>query len=180
MSTKQGKLFEADIEQSCKEQKVFYHRIKDIFIPVALRQKVQVPINKYDSIIFYNGYLFPIEFKSTKQKSISFSPKIIKTHQIQYLKEATEYEKTIPGFIFNFRIENNNSTYFIHIDEFIAYKNATEGNDTKITYQSKINKSSIPLDICREIGVEVKNVKKEVRYRYYINDLCKRLIAKYK
>jgi penicillin-binding protein-related factor A (putative recombinase) len=164
----EGKLFEEDFQNSAKKQNIFVHRIKDINLPFDLRSRVKLPQNQYDSILFYNGWLLPIEFKSTKSKSISFSESIIKEHQIQSLKDATEYEKVIPGFIFNFR-EPDNETFFIHIDEFVKYKNIAE-NQLDHTYESKINKSSIPMAICKEIGIEIENEKKRTRYFYDVMD----------
>jgi penicillin-binding protein-related factor A (putative recombinase) len=170
-----GKKFEKDIENSCKSQKIFYHRIRDVFLNQSIRKDVRLPQNKYDSLIFNQGYLFPIEFKSTGQKSISFDPKIIKPHQITNLQEATQYEGVIAGFVFNFR-EANNFTCFIYIDDFIKIKNIAEGKISNHTYRSKINKSSIGIDICREVGIEILNAKKKVHYFYDMKKLIQKLI----
>ena len=92
---KNGRDFEAEIETSCKEQHIFYHRIKDVFIPPDLRTRVRVPKNKYDSFVFYKDTLFPLEFKSIQNKSISITdPKIIKPHQVEALAEANTYDGT--------------------------------------------------------------------------------------
>jgi penicillin-binding protein-related factor A (putative recombinase) len=171
-----GKLFEEDMKSSAKEQNIFFYRVKDV-PPTLLKPNARVSKNDFDSFIYRKPNLFPIEFKSTQNKSVSFEEKIIKSHQIEALKEAVEYDGLIAGFIFNFR-EYENATYFVHINDFLAYKNIAE-NELENTYKSKINKSSIPLDICKEIGVEVRNVKKKVRYRYYINKLLDELIEKY-
>jgi penicillin-binding protein-related factor A (putative recombinase) len=119
--------------------------------------------------------LFPIEFKSTGQKSISFDPKIIKPHQITNLQEATQYNFVIAGFIFNFR-EADNYTCFVHINDFINVKNVAEGITTQHTYKSKINKSSISLDTCKEVGVEILNAKKKVHYFYDVKKLLGKLM----
>ncbi len=173
--SKEGKVFEKNVEDSCKAQKIFYHRLRDIMIHPDLRMRIRVPKNRYDAILFDQGYLFPLEFKSTKQKSISLKEEIIKAHQIESLLEATEYEQTIPGFILNFR-ESENFTCFIHIKDFVAYKEMAEGNRTNITYKSKINKSSIPIDICKEIGIEILNAKKKTNYFYDVKKLINKLI----
>ncbi|QJI52459.1 putative recombination protein U [Psychrobacillus phage Perkons] len=171
-----GKRFEEDMQKSCSEQSVFFYRIKDVN-PMALKRGMAVSKNDFDSFIFRKPNLFPTEFKSTASKSISFSESIIKGHQIKALQEASEYDGLISGFIFNFR-EVNNSTYFVHIEDFLAYKNIAE-NGLDHTYESKVNKSSIPIAICKEIGIEITNVKKQVRYRYYVNKLLDELIVKY-
>jgi penicillin-binding protein-related factor A (putative recombinase) len=177
MAKSEGKQFETDVENSCKSQKIFYHRIKDVSIPPDLRTRIKVGQNKYDSLIFYNGILFPIEFKSTGQKSISFDPKIIKPHQITNLQEAMQFEDVVSGFIFNFR-EYDNYTCFIHINDFIAYKNVAEGLVKEHTYKNKINKSSISLDVCKEISTEILNGKKKVHYFYDMKKLLDKLIKK--
>lgn len=162
--SKEGKIFEESLEGSCKKQNIFSLRIKDTFIPAKFRKEIRVSKNKYDFILFSNGYLLPVELKSTKAKSISMKEEIIKSHQITSLEEALNYENTIPGFIFNFR-EPDNRTFFIHIDGFIEYKNIAE-NQLDHSYQNKINRSSIPIAICEEIGIEIKNEKKRTRYFY--------------
>jgi penicillin-binding protein-related factor A (putative recombinase) len=179
LANKEGKSFESAIETSSSEQGIFYHRIKDVFIPPDLRQRIRVPKNKYDSFMFYNRTLFPVEFKSIQAKSISIKdPKIIKPHQIEALTEALNYPHTIPGFIFNFR-EYDNQTFFVHIRDFNIYRQCAMEEICEREYKSKINKSSISLDICKEIGTELKNVKKVKRYRYYVKELLDELIRKY-
>ncbi|MGZ9868271.1 Holliday junction resolvase RecU [Priestia endophytica] len=170
-----GKLLEQDFQQSAKDQKLFFYRIKDV---PRIGSKVTVGTNKYDSFVYKKPHLLPLELKSTKGKSFSFSESIIKAHQIKALKEAVDYEGVVAGFIFNFR-EPNNDTYFVHIDDFIQYKNHVEGNDDSITYQSKTNEKSIPIAICAEIGIPIKNMKKRVRYRYYINKLIDDISERY-
>lgn len=141
-----------------------------------LKRGTAVSKNKYDCFLHFNGYLFPFELKSTKNKSISFSEKIIKPQQIKYLKEATQYPNIIPGFLFQFR-EPENKVYFVHINDFLTYKNIAE-KQLKHTYKNKVNKASIPIAICEEIGTEVRSMKKKVNYTYYLNKLCGELIKK--
>ncbi|MGG0052936.1 hypothetical protein [Bacillus atrophaeus] len=175
-ATNQGKVFEANIEKSAGDQKLFFYRIKDVN-PMFLKRGAAVSKNKYDCFLHFKGYLFPFELKSTKNKSISFSEKIIKAQQIKYLKEATQYPDIIPGFLFQFR-EPENKVYFVHIDDFLEYKNIAE-NQLEHTYKNKVNKSSIPIAICEEIGNEVRWMKKKVNYTYYLNKLCDELIEKF-
>ncbi|CDH95482.1 hypothetical protein [Bacillus velezensis] len=173
--TNQGKVFEANIEKSAKDQKVFFYRIKDVN-PMFLKRGAAVSKNNYDCFLHFKGYLFPLELKSTKDKSIAFREKIIKPQQIKHLKEATQYPKVIPGFLFQFR-EPENKVYFVHINDFLTYKNIAE-NQLSHTYRNKVNKSSIPIAICEEIGTEVRSMKKKVNYTYYLNKLCDDLIKK--
>ncbi|MCY9057855.1 hypothetical protein MOE81_07935 [Bacillus inaquosorum] len=173
----QGKVFEANIEKSAVDQKLFFYRIKDVN-PMFLKRGAAVSKNKYDCFLHFKGHLFPFELKSTKDKSISFRDKIIKPQQIKYLKEATQYPNVIPGFLFQFR-EPENKVYFVHIDDFLEYKNIAE-KQLEHTYKNKVNKSSIPIAICEEIGTEVRWMKKKVNYTYYLNKLCDDLIKKSK
>jgi penicillin-binding protein-related factor A (putative recombinase) len=142
LSKNQGKQFEEDLMKSCKKQNIFYDRIKDTFIPPDLRDRVFVSKNKFDNYIFKDGWLFPLELKSSGQKSISFDEKIIKQHQIDSLYEATKYnDQIIPGFLFNFR-EYVNQTYFVYILDFLEYKNST-------------GRKSISLEVCSQKGLQV-------------------------
>lgn len=182
MSRKIGSKFQEDIEKSSNEQGIFFHNIKDVYLPPDVRRRVKLPRNKYDIIIFHKGYLFPIELKSTDKKSISFSEKIIKQHQIESLLEATKFDRVISGFLMNFRDQPDNKTFFIPIQEFVKYKHLAENqlkHDYKCREGKRLNKASIPIDICKEIGFEVLNVKKRTRFRYYISDLIDRLIEDY-
>ncbi|MFB0635403.1 hypothetical protein ACEPP6_08915 [Bacillus rugosus] len=171
----QGKIFEANIEKSAIDQKLFFYRIKDVN-PMFLKRGAAVSKNKYDCFLFFKGYLFPLELKSTKDKSIAFREEIIKAQQIKHLKDATQYPNIIPGFLFQFR-EPENKVYFVHINDFLTYKNIAE-KQLKHTYKNKVNKASIPIAICEEIGTEVRSMKKKVNYTYYLNKLCGELIKK--
>lgn len=172
----EGKQFEQSVEESAKEQSIYYFRVRDVN-PMALKAGSIVPKNKFDSLMYYKGYLFPIEMKSTKDTKLSFSESIIKANQIKNLQEASNYKGVIPGFLFNFR-ESDNKTYFIHINDFVNYKNVVE-NGLKHIYKNKVNKGSIPIGICEEIGIELVNVKKKVKYRYYVARLLDELIDKF-
>lgn len=181
LSRKIGARFQEDVERSCNEQNIFFHNIKDVYLPPDIRKRVKLPKNKYDVLIFHKGYLFPIELKSTDKKSISFSEKIIKQHQIESLLEATKFDKVIPGFLMNFR-EPKNRAFFVPIQDFVTYKHIAENqleHNYKCRKDKKLNKSSIPIDICEEIGFEILNIKKRTRYRYIMTDLIDRLIDDY-
>lgn len=159
-----GKKFENNFKDSAKKEGVFFHRINDVFIPFEYRSVIKVVKNKYDNFIFSEGHLFPLELKSTAQKSFSFDEKIIKQHQIDNLLEAEQYDGIMPGFVFNFR-ESDNFTVFVHIQDFIKYKLNT-------------NRKSIPIDFCKEEGVEIKSELKRTNYHYFIGDFIRLAIEK--
>lgn len=177
MAKNVGKNFEEELKISSLEQGVFFYRVKDVN-PMFLKPNTRVSKNDFDSFIYKYPNLFPIELKSTGQRSISFDEKIIKQHQIDALKDAVEYDGLIAGFIFNFR-EYDNYTCFIHIRDFLEIQHLSQNQITEHRFQCKLNKSSIGLDICKEVGIEIKNVKKKVKYRYYIKQLLDQLIEKY-
>ena len=178
MARNPGKEFEEQLKQSTTDQNIFFYRIKDV-PTMMLKPNAQVGKNDFDSFIYKYPNLFPVELKSTAQKSIAFDEKIIKAHQIKALKEAAEYEGLIAGFIFNFR-NYDNYTAFIHINDFIEIKELSQKEISEYKYKSKLNKSSIGLDIVKEVGIEIKNVKKRVKYRYFVKQFLDELINKYK
>ncbi|MEM5009423.1 Holliday junction resolvase RecU [Niallia taxi] len=177
MAKNVGKLFEEDIQNSCEDQSLFFYRIKDVN-PLFLKKNARVSKNLYDSFIFKQPFLFAIECKSTEvSKSINFNQKI-KQHQIEALEKSAKHKGIIAGFFINYK-KYNNETYFIHINDFLKLKHVAENQIKEHTYKSKINKSSISLENCREIGIPLLNRKKQVKYTYYVNKLLDELIVKY-
>lgn len=184
MATKnQGKAFEEQVEASCEKLEIFHQRIKDVYIPHNVREllgryKMHLPTskNKYDFYIFDSGHLFALELKSVNAKSISVTdPKIIKPHQVEELHKASQYDNVIAGFLFNFRATEDNEVYFVPINKYIEYCDiATNGKEH--TYESKVNKSSIPVGICEEIGIKIESRKKQVSYHYHMKDFIEKAI----
>lgn len=177
MTKNPGKEFEEQLRISANEQGIYFYRIKDV-PTIMLKANSKVSQNDFDSFIYKKPNLFPIELKSTANKSISFQEKIIKKHQIEALEDAAKYDGIIAGFIFNFR-EYDNFTVFVHIKDFLEIKYISENKLSEHRFESKLNESSIGLDICKEVGIEVRNVKKKIKYRYYIDQLLDSLIEKY-
>lgn len=124
-----------------------------------------MPRSQYDYAIFNNGILLISELKSTAQKSISFDEKIIKENQIKSLNKFNEYPYVIGGFIVNFR-NYDNQTYFVDIEDFMKFKEES-------------NRKSIPLDYCKEIGIEIHNKIKKVNYKYDLEGLFTNIYQKY-
>lgn len=177
MASKDGKKFEQQFGNSCIKDKIFYFKIKDIHIPFQYRSKIKLPQNEYDNFIFSKGILAPLELKSTEKKSISFAENIIRPHQIKNLTIANGYDGVIAGFLFNFR-ECDNQTFFVHIQDFNTYKKIAE-KQLEHVYESKVNKSSIPIDICKEIGIEIENKKIRTTYKYDVNKLIENIKERY-
>ncbi|MED4817663.1 hypothetical protein [Bacillus atrophaeus] len=175
-ATNQGKVFEANVQQSAKDQALFFYRIKDVN-PMAIKRGFGVSKNNYDCFLHNKGHLFPMELKSVKSKSIPLAESMIKANQIKHLQEAAKYENVVPGFLMQFR-EPENKVYFLHIDDFIKYKNIAE-KQLPHPYKNRVNRASVPIGICEEIGTEVRWMKKKVNYTYYLNKLCDELIKKF-
>lgn len=175
----EGKIFEQQLQESAKSLNIFFTRIKDQFLPPDVRSRVPVAKNDYDCLMFSGNHLFPLELKSTKSKSFSFDEKIIKKHQIEKLTEAATYDGVIAGFIFNFR-EPDNLTYFVDIHSFLLYKRVAESNGEFIhTIKSKINKNSIPIDYCEEVGIKINNYKKRTNYHYHVKEFVDEAIKRF-
>jgi penicillin-binding protein-related factor A (putative recombinase) len=170
-----GKLFEEEVQTSCKEQKIWFFRVRDVN-PMAIKPGFKTAENPYDALIYKDGYLFPSELKSTKGKSLPF--KNIKDHQIESLVSSNTYDdKIIPGFIINF--SDLGRSFFLHINDFIEYLEHAK-NKQKLCKGLSVNDKSLTLDYCEGIGIEIRGQKKKIKMRWFINKLCNELIVKYK
>lgn len=181
MAKNAGKKFEEQLSTSCEKEGIFYDRIKDVYIPINVRSMLKkhsiqltTTKNKYDFYIFGEGKLFALELKSINAKSISITdPKIIKPHQIEYLEKASAYDGVVSGFVFNFRATEENETYFVSIKKFLEYCDIAI-NGKEYTYKNKVNRSSISVGVCSEIGIKIKNSKKKTNYHYNMKDFIKK------
>ena len=172
----EGKIFESSVESSSGDQSIYFVRMRDVN-PMAIKKGMSVPKNKFDCLLFYKGHLFPMELKSTKAKSFSYSESTIKKYQLESLHKASQFKGVIPGLLINFR-QPENKTYFIQIETFLEVKKLSE-NQLPHTYSNKLNKSSISIKTCEEVGIELKSTLKKKYHRYYLNHLLDGLIEKY-
>lgn len=176
-----GKIFEESFEGSAKRDGLWTFRVRDVNY-ASVKKGHRIARNLYDTIIFNDSHLFALELKSTQEKSVSISGTNphIKPHQIEALTEAYEFNDVVAGVVLNFRTYDN-QTFFIPIDRLNEYIHFTQ-NQSEHPYRcregKKLNKSSISLDICQEIGVEVMSVKKRVHYHYFVKQLTQELIAR--
>jgi penicillin-binding protein-related factor A (putative recombinase) len=169
-----GKNFEEQFKKSVPSD-MYYFRIKDP--PQSFNQNINSglrfsPKNPFDSFIYSYPNLFVFELKSTKGTSFSFerfkndgTSKMIKHHQINGLKEASEIYGIIAGIVFNFREvgkSKNNKLYFLPIHSFSEFMNDTD-------------KKSINMkDIIKYGGIEIIGVLKRVKYNYQIGEFIKK------
>lgn len=128
MSKNVGKVFEEQIKKSTPEH-VLLIRLNDS--PQAFKKSNLTrftPKNPFDYICFNtkSRTLFCLELKSTSNKYMSFEDinskeeqnAMIHAHQIRGLLECSNYSNVIAGFMLNFRLDENEITYFIEINKF--------------------------------------------------------------
>ena len=168
---KDGKLFEEQWKRSIPED-VYYLRLKDnpssfgkdsSFVKFTLN-------NPFDCLVFYNGFLFPLELKSTSSKSISIQTKkeekgkMIKINQIEGLSKSNKYENIFSGFLFDFR--ESGKTFWMGINDFLKF-------------QEENNKKSInEKDIIKYNAIEVEKEKKKTRYVFSVKKLIGDVVVK--
>lgn len=123
-----GKIFEESIKKSMPEH-VLLIRLNDspqVFKKSKLTRFT--PKNPFDYICFdtKSKILFCLELKTTSNKYMSFEDinsdkeqdKMIHKHQIEGLLKCSAYPNVISGFLFNFRLEDGEITYFMEINKF--------------------------------------------------------------
>jgi recombination protein U len=128
MAKNVGKIFEDSIKQSIPDN-MFLVRLNDS--PQAFKKSNLTrftPKNPFDYICFNteSRTLFCLELKSTSNKYMSFEDidsneeqnKMIHKHQILGLLNASCYKNVVAGFLFNFRLEDEELTYFMEINQF--------------------------------------------------------------
>lgn len=171
MAKNVGKIFEEDIKNSIPDY-VFLVRLNDS--PQAFKQSKLTrftPKNPFDYAFFdtESRTLFCIELKSTSNKYMSFEDinsdeeenKMIHKHQIKGLLKASEYQNVIAGFLLNFRLQENELTYFIEIKKF---KKMCES----------INKKSFNImDLVLHGAIKINGLKKRTRWSWDLDEFLK-------
>lgn len=154
----EGKRFEADISGSISEH-VFWQRINDNAASFSGASALRFsPKNGYDFEAYVYPNLFALELKSTKNTSISFERKgvksqaMIKWYQINALQLAGQHRGIVAGFIFNWR--NKNKTHFVRIEDFIKFMDSTD--------KKSINQT----DILSMPHILIEQKLKRTRYSY--------------
>lgn len=146
-----GKKFEQNFKKSVP-QEVFFYRLRDgsSSWDKSVNTRFQ-QTNICDCILYDGYYLFTLELKSTKGKSLPYTN--IKKHQIDDLLWCSEYGNIISGFVIEF--DSLNECYFIEINKFKAFYDM---NDRK----------SLPVDFCREKGIKIEIINKKVNRNFNI------------
>ena len=116
--------------------------------------------------MMFDGYrFFCLELKTVAGKSISFERTKkdkgeIHYHQIEYLKNCSQYQNIIPGLIIDFRGTDN--TWFLHINQWDDLINSITKNS--------FNESDL-LSYSHPILISKKKLK--VNYRYDVEKFIK-------
>ena len=158
-----GKRFEENFKKSVPKN-IFYYRLKDNSNTWSEGTKTRfTPNNICDCILYDGDYLYILELKSTKGKSLSFNN--IKKHQIEDLTWASQYANIVSGFIINF--SDLDECYFIEISRFNEFYESTGRKSLEIAY-------------CRKKGIKLGVEKLKINKRYdvkkMIDDIVKEVI----
>lgn len=158
-----GKRFEQNWKNSIPKD-IFYYRFRDGSSSWGGNDKVRFQqTNICDCLMFDGDYLYLLELKSTKGKSLPFNN--IKKHQIDDLLWASEYVNTICGLVVEF--SDLTGCYFIEIGRFKAFYDST-------------NRKSIPIDYLRKNGIKIGTEKKKINSKFdvkkFINDVIESVI----
>lgn len=152
-----GKNFEQNFRKSIPED-IFYYRLKDTASSYYggndnLRFS---QTNMCDSIMFDGNYLYLLELKNHKGKSLPFS--CIRENQIKELALNSLFKNIKSCIIINF--EELEECYCLFIDDIEHF--IRQGD-----------RKSIPVDYCRENGLKIEMVKLITNYKYNINKFLK-------
>lgn len=148
-----GKIFEKNFFDSVPKDLLF-KREKD----TVMRFKGDK--NGFDAFIFTGQKLIFLELKTHLN---GFIPKgALSEYQIEYLNKYSCYPNCITGFIFNFRDQEGNPTYFIPAN--IVYKAIYEDN-----------LSGFNVFFCECNGIPIHSTIKRVHHKYDIEGLLQKL-----
>lgn len=151
-----GKRFENNWKNSIPKD-IFYYRLRDSSNTWSNGDKTRfAPSNICDCLIFDGDYLYTLELKSTKGKSLPFNN--IKKHQIDDLLWCSQFADIVSGIVIEFA--SLDECYFVEIKQFEAFYNTA-------------SRKSIPVDYCRENGLKIGVEKKKVNKKFDIESFLK-------
>lgn len=164
----EGKKFEGDFKSSIPD-KYFIYKLKDSAGAWQGGNMTRfASSNICDFVVFANKWLFLLELKSVATKRIPLTPirkdskKRIKSYgnikkcQLDGMMAQISKENVEAGFLFNFRPVEE--TYFVEVSKVVKHF-------------IDENKSSIPLDWCKQYGTLIPQHKKVSRYSYDLSVL---------
>lgn len=168
MSKNVGKIFEESVKQSIPDH-ILLIRLNDS--PQAFQQSKLTrftPKSPFDYLCFdtKTRTLFCLELKSTSNKYMSFEDihsdekqnAMIHKHQTLGLLKCSAYQNVIAGFLLNFRLPENELTYFIEVNQFQKMCES-------------INKKSFNImDLVLHEAKKIEGFKKRTRYRWNLEE----------
>lgn len=174
MAKNEGKNFESIIKSNAPPYLKLI-RIPDP--PQSFTQRSDTKFSKknpydfeaYDSL---HRISYSLELKSTAQKYLTYhtckedekegKSAMISWHQIEGLTKASEYDNCTAGFLFNFRLDNDEQLlYFMNIKDFNRFRINT-------------NKKSLNImDVALNSGVKIDGEKLRKNYRWNLDEFLK-------
>lgn len=168
MAKNVGKVFEESIKQSIPDY-ILLIRLNDS--PQAFKKSNLTrftPRNPFDYICFNTNTktLFCLELKSTSNKYMSYEDiyineeqsGMIHAHQTKGLLRCSTYSNVVAGFLLNFRLPENELTYFIEVNQFQKMCES-------------INKKSFNImDLVLYGAKKINGTKKRTRWYWDLND----------
>lgn len=152
-----GKIFEEDFKKSVPDW-CWIYRFRDGTANFAGEKNQNVRFQAHnicDFMIMANERLYLLELKSHKGASIPFS--CIRPKQLEEMAEIT-YPNITAFFLLNFRdIER---TYAVRAGELRKFIETTD-------------RKSVPIQWCKDQGIEILGEKKRTRFRYDLESLLK-------
>ena len=153
MAKDKGKEFEEDLKKSIPPD-YYIERYKDDtagFKGVA---------NPADYRLYKYPLTFLLELKTHKGKSIPLAK--IRNSQLKGMRKASPHKGVYCGFLINYR--DIEETYYITFEDLVTEYFILNGYGD---YEPKPDKrKSIPVEWCRENGVQIPQKKKRTRYSY--------------
>jgi len=149
-----GKRFEYNFKKSIP-QEIFCLRLKDGTAGWGEGENTRFQhYNPCDFLLHHKGFLFLLELKSHKGKSIPFN--CIRETQLRELNKVSENFRTELAFIC-FHFSDLEETYLVNIaDVYIYIQQNLKSNERK----------SFPIAWISEVGYYVPAKKKKVNYTY--------------
>lgn len=147
-----GKIFEEEIKKSIPEG-YYYYRFKDNAASFGTGEGTRFTShNICDCMVMGEKYLYLLELKCHKGSSIPFN--CIRKNQIEEMSKVF-HNKIKLYFILNFR--EKEKTFAVEAKKLKEYMETTD-------------RKSIPIDWCRENGIEIIGTKKKVKYNYDLKE----------
>lgn len=159
-----GKRFEKCFKDSLKD--IFCLRLKDGTASWGQQNNTRFQAsNPCDMIVHHQGFLFLLELKSHKGKSIPFN--CIRENQLNELvKYGANYPDVMGMIAFNFR--DIAETYLVHIVDVEEFVTTSIRNGTR---------KSFPIDWVSEVGYYVPCQLKKVNYTYDVHSTLNEIIS---